>query len=189
MKTILFIILFGLQFLNHSYANESIIQMDLRFRDVPEKWLSFIDEEDRKRWNTKEGISPISSSICRMNTPAKASIEREYTLPDAKEGDPVIVSGIFVELTPKMIEQQLFLVGKVVMKRFVEGDPKGEAVRLESQEIFIRSKIENSKPLLVLLADGGKLQITPTLLDPTGRPLEDKKVEQDATSNGDKPPN
>jgi hypothetical protein len=181
MKTFIFIILFGLKFLSQSYANESIIQMiqmDMRFRDVPEKWLSFIEESDRKKWTTKEGISPFPSSVWRMNTPTKASIETEYPLPDADKSDPTIVSGIFVELTPKKIDQQLFLVGQVVMKRVVEGDPKGEAVRLESQEIFIRSKIENNKPLLVLLADGGKLQITPTLLDPTGRPLEEKKVEQ-----------
>ena len=183
MKTILFIILFGLQFLNHSYANESIIQMELRFRDVPEKWLSFIDEEDRKRWTTKEGISPIPSSVWRMNTPAKASIEREYSVPDADKGDPAIVIGIFVDLTPKKIDQQLYLVGKVAMKRVAEGDPKGEAVRLESQEVYIRTKIENSKPILVLLADGGKLLITPTLLDLAGRPLEEKKVEQAVDGN------
>lgn len=159
--------------------------MEMCFQDVPKKWLSFIEESDRKRWATKEGVSPFPSNVCKMNTPVAYSMKAEFALPDASEGDPAVEYGIFVNLTPKKIDQQLFLVGKVVMKRVVEGDAKGEAVRLESQEIIIRTKIENRKPLLVLMAEGGKLVITPTLLDPTGRPLEEKKVEH-APSNGDK---
>jgi hypothetical protein len=179
MKLSCYLILFGLQSLILCFAEQSVIQMEMRFKDVPKKWFSFIEESDRKRWTNKEGMSPFPSKIVMgLDTPVAYSIKTESPLPDAKEGDPVIVSGIFVNLTLKKIDQQLFLAGTVVLKRLAETAPDRGAVRMESQEILIRTKIENSKPLVVPLEDGGKMVIIPTLLDPTGQSLEEKKVEQ-----------
>ena len=179
MKTLalLLVLLCALLF-SQSLSADEVIQLDVRFRDLPKKWLEFTDASELKRRTTEEGFSPFPATVSKLGHPVTACITKEYPLIDADDEDLKVECGVSVALTPKRIDQKLFLVGKVVLTRIAQEDTISGTVRLETQEILIRSEVEDGKALSVRLEDGGSVLLTPTLLDAVGRRLKQTKVEQ-----------
>jgi hypothetical protein len=178
MKTLVLLpILLCALLLSPSIAADELIQLDVRFRDLPKKWLECIDDGDLKRWTTEEGFSPFPSTVSPLGHPLTASITKESPMVGADDEDPKVQCGISFALTLKSIDQKLFLVGKVVLTRVAEEDTNSGSVRLETQEVLIRSEAADGKALSVRLQGGGRVLLTPTLLNAVGRRLNQTKVE------------
>jgi hypothetical protein len=182
MKTLVMLPIFlSALLLSPSIAADEVIQLEIRFRGLPKKWLEFTDDSELKRRTTEEGFSPFPATVSKLGHPVTASITKEYPLIGADDEDPKIGYGVSVAVTPKRIDQKLFLFGKVVLTRVAQEDTVSGTVRLETQEILIRSDVEDGKALSVRLEDGGSVLLTPTLLDAVGHRLKQTEVEQAGT--------
>jgi len=177
MKTLVLPILLCALLLSPSSAADEVVQLEVRFRDLPKKWLECIDDSDLIRWTTEEGFSPFPATVSPLGHPLSASITKEYPMAGADDEYPKVQFGISFALTLKSVDQKRFLVGKVVLTRVAEEDKNSGSVRLETQEVLIRSEAADGKALSVRLEDGARVLLTPTLLDALGRRLNQIQVE------------
>ncbi|WP_184021053.1 hypothetical protein [Haloferula luteola] len=90
--------------------------------------------------------------------------------PTPKES--VVPCGVVVDWSPEPVGGAIRISGKNLLRRTTNKNADGVATRFETQEAWINLNLEDGATKLVELEDGGKMFITATLVDSSGRPVK-----------------
>lgn len=177
MKTILTAIAMGIAgVLSPLIADQPRVQtkIDVSFEKVDAKWFADLDQSSKALKEGKGGAIKIPSVTATSGQAATIQIIKEYKTRTSTHEAPIVPCGVIISLTPRLNGQEIHLVGTSVLRRSINKLSTGSSSGLfQAQEVLVDSVFKDGESKLLALENGGRIRITATIVDATGRPMKE----------------
>ncbi|MBB5353305.1 hypothetical protein HNR46_003560 [Haloferula luteola] len=172
MKTIATILVLASGMLMPILAEQTTIRIDARYEGVDVKWLSDLSPNTREVIKATGGTLRLPAVTAKAGETATIEVIQEFHTGTPTPKESVVPCGVVVDWSPEPVGGAIRISGKNLLRRTTNKNADGVATRFETQEAWINLNLEDGATKLVELEDGGKMFITATLVDSSGRPVK-----------------
>ncbi|WP_353568878.1 hypothetical protein [Haloferula sargassicola] len=172
MKTITAIFVLTSGMLMPLLAEQATIRIDARYEGVDVKWLSDLSPNTRDALKATGGTLRLPAVTAKTGEIATIEVIQEFHTGTSTLKESVVPCGVVVDWSPELVDGAIRISGKNLLRRTTNKNADGVATRFETQEAWIHLNLEDGATKQVELEGGGKMFITATLVDSSGRPVK-----------------